>query len=71
MTKTERLKEQEANIDACKNYVWYKVYYNVYFGSGKYITFDYCLNTAENPHNIQNFVRKLGDDFIAVVKWNA
>lgn len=69
MTKTERLKEQGTSIDACENYVWYKVYYNVYFSNGKYITFDYCLNTADFPHNVQNLVNKLGDDFIAVIEW--
>ena len=70
MIKTERLKEQGVSIDACKNYVWYKVYYNIYLGGSKYMTFDYCLNTAENPHNIKNMVEKLGNDFVAIIEWN-
>lgn len=70
MTKTERLKEQRTSIDVCKNYVWYKVYHYICLSGKQYITFDYALNTNENPHAIETLVKKLGDDFIAVVEWN-
>ena len=70
MTKTERLREQGIKVDNCKNYVWYKVYYHIYLGGKQYVTFDYCLNTAENPHNIENMVEKLGSDFVAVTEWD-
>ena len=69
MTRTE-LKEKAVNIDSCQCYQWYKVYYNIYLGGRKYVTFDYCMNSDENPHAIKNMAEKLNKDFIAVIEWN-
>lgn len=67
MTRTE-LKERAVNV--YNYYQWYKVYYHICLSGKQYVTFKYALNTAENPHAIETLVKKLGDDFIAVVEWN-
>lgn len=52
-------------------YVWYKVFYKTYsvFTGKEYTTFEYGMNTKENPNIIENTIKKHGKNFVAAKEW--
>ena len=54
-----------------KKYVWYKVFYKTYskYAGKYYITFQYAMNTDQDPSHVEKIIEKYGNNFVEVKEW--
>lgn len=54
-----------------KKHVWYKVWYKFTssYNGKTYYSFEFAMNTEQNPDYIDRLIDKYGSDFIKVEEW--